>query len=330
MTKNTILKITNKNFIFENKRIDFFLKTNFPNYSRSYLQKLSKNNLILVNDKTVNPSYKLKKNDVIKIQNLEALKITKKIIPENIPIDIIFEDENIIVINKPSMMVVHPACGNFSKTLVNALLYHFNNLPLSQNSDKMAWARPGLVHRLDKETSGIMIIAKDEKSLYNLSKQFENRKIKKTYLAICYSKTDLEAGKINIAINRSNINRKKMALTSEANKTAKQAITYFKVLEKLKNNLVLIEAKPETGRTHQIRVHLQYVGYPILGDSLYGVTIKNFKLNFPLLEVRTLLHAYEIEFFHPVTNEKIKLQAKIPKDFKKILDSFRLGCVDTI
>jgi 23S rRNA pseudouridine1911/1915/1917 synthase len=320
-----VLNISGENSIFEKKRLDFFLKSKFENYSRSYFQKLLQNDLIFVNSKIEPASYKLKKDDIIEIKNLNALEISQTLKPENIKIDIIFEDDDIVVINKPAMMVVHPACGNFSGTLVNALCYHFENLPNSEkNKDIMSWSRPGLVHRLDKETSGIIIIAKNENSLINLAKQFEKRKVHKTYLAICYAKTDLSQGKINIAISRSKIDRKKMSVASSSDESAKPSITNFKVIQKLTNSLVVIEAKPETGRTHQIRVHLQYTGYPILNDSVYGVSLKNFKKIFPNIEERTLLHAHKIEFFHPRTNEKICLEAKIPEDFESIINLYSI------
>jgi len=299
-------------------RLDLFLKEKFPEYSRSYFQKLIENGDILVNSSPNQVGYKLKARDVVEINFKETTALTK-IEAENIPLDIIYEDSDLIAINKPAQMVVHPACGNFSGTLVNAVAGHFNDfeLPTAKDSrDEMSWTRPGLVHRLDKETSGIILIAKNEDSLYKLSKQFETRKIKKTYLAISLANNDVNEGKINIAIVRDNHDRKKMSVANDTDENAKQAVTYFKVLKKLNDGLVLIEAKPETGRTHQIRVHLTQIGYPILGDSVYGIQIKRLRNDV----TRTMLHAYKIEFQHPRTNEKMVLTAEIPEDFNKILN----------
>ena len=216
-------------------------------------------------------------------------------------------------------MVVHPACGNYTGTLVNALMFHFSNLPsLDKN-----FVRPGIVHRLDKETSGIMIIAKNELAMKSLAKQFETRKIKKEYLAICYKKSDLDEGKINIKITRSKLDRKKMALSFDNDINAKTSVTNFRVLEKYKDNIVLIKALPETGRTHQIRLHLSYVGYPIINDSVYGVKYKIFNQNFPNLLPRTLLHAKSISFFHPKSKKFLNMEAKIPNDFQKIISFYK-------
>lgn len=301
---------------FVKKRLDLFLKEMYPDYSRSYFQKLAENGDVLVNSVKQDVGYKLKLADVVEVKFSETQGLSK-IEAENIALDIIYEDEDLIAINKPAQMVVHPACGNFSGTLVNAVSWHFKSLPFSKDArDEMSWTRPGLVHRLDKETSGIILIAKNDDSLYKLSQQFETRKIKKTYLAICFANNDVNEGKINIAIIRDEHDRKKMSVANTNVKNAKEAVTYFKVKQKLDDGLVLIEAKPETGRTHQIRVHLAHIGYPILGDSVYGVQLKRLRDEVK----RTMLHAYQIEFQHPRTKEKMVLRAEIPEDFNKILD----------
>jgi 23S rRNA pseudouridine1911/1915/1917 synthase len=297
------------------KRLDLFLKEKYPEYSRSYFQKLAISGDIFVNSVISDVGHKLKLGDLVEVM-LSKQTASSKIEPENIALDIIYEDEDLIAVNKPAQMVVHPACGNFSGTLVNALSWHFNNLPFAKDArDEMSWTRPGLVHRLDKETSGIILIAKNDDSLYKLAKQFESRKIKKTYLAICLANNDVNEGKINIAIIRDHHDRKKMSVATINEENAKQAVTYFKVKQKLTDGLVLIEAKPETGRTHQIRVHLSQIGYPILGDTVYGIQLKRLKEDV----TRTMLHAYQIEFEHPRTKEKMILKAEIPADFNKIL-----------
>ncbi|MCP3659237.1 MAG: RluA family pseudouridine synthase [Bacteroidetes bacterium] len=298
----------------KNKRLDTYLKEKYPDYSRSYFKKLIQEKLVLVNSTPRNAGYKVKPDDRVTV-DFKDFGVLTKIEPENIFLDIIYEDEDLIVVNKPAGMVVHPACGNLSGTLVNALVYHFKNLPTSAKA-KDAWIRPGLVHRLDKETSGLILVAKNEVALYRLAKQFENREIKKTYLAICYKQSSHEKGNINIPIIRDKSDRKKMTLSNEG----KTAETYFEILHSdctpllsmpEDEDIVLVKVMPKTGRTHQIRVHLPYVGLPIIGDSVYGVILRKFKNKIK----RTMLHAYQIEFMHPITKKKMFLTASLAKDF---------------
>ncbi len=296
-------------------RLDIFLTKNYTDYSRSYFQNLLKNNKIYVNSSEAKANYLLKENDKIEIIFETRDKLTT-IEPENIELDIIFEDEHLIAVNKPANLVVHPACGNYSGTLVNALVNHFSSLPIrTTNPSANDWIRPGLVHRLDKETSGIILVAKTEEMLQKLAKLFEKRKIKKTYLAICLKNNNVSQGIIDIPISRSSLDRKKMAVAFPGTHNAKEARTYFCVKKELKNNFALVEASPETGRTHQIRVHLAHVGLPILGDTVYGVGNKKLKN----LATRTLLHSKSIEFFHPITKKNLKLEANLTEDFEKIL-----------
>jgi 23S rRNA pseudouridine1911/1915/1917 synthase len=293
------------------KRLDLFLRIIFPDYSRSYLQKLIKDKNVLINGSITNSGYKLRENDVLEIEFIDDIS-SSKILAQNIPLDIIFEDDDLIVINKTSGMVVHPACGNFTDTLVNALVYHFKNLPFRKN-DESSWIRPGLVHRLDKDTSGVIVIAKTDFALANLSKQFNDRLVKKTYRAIVKGILESDKGLIEAPIARDLNNRKRMSVSSSLQ--SRDAVTEYKVIKRFKSGYMLLEAMPKTGRTHQIRVHLKYIGCPILGDREYGVTPSNLINVLP----RTMLHAYSIEFTHPKTKKKVKFSAEIPEDFKRVI-----------
>ncbi|MFH1714980.1 MAG: RluA family pseudouridine synthase [Elusimicrobiota bacterium] len=298
---------------FKGRRLDAFLSKNYPQYSRTYFKNLIKDSHVLVNKKGSNAGYHLRDGDEIEISLIENTQFTE-IIPQNIPLNIIFEDDEIVVLNKPAGMVVHPACGNTGGTLVNALVYHFKDLPASKdNRDPMAWIRPGLVHRLDKDTSGIMIVAKTEKALSGLARQFNNRTIEKIYLAIVKGKLKSTEGIIDASIGRHAQNRKKMTVTADT--SAKPAITKYKVVKSFKDDINLLEVTIKTGRTHQIRVHLKYIGLPILGDPVYGVNPKMFKGNIK----RPMLHSYKLGFTHPLTNERMYFEAEIPEDFQSIL-----------
>lgn len=244
------------------KRIDSFLASELD-YTRSYLKKLILNGLVKVNGSSIKPNYKLKEGDSVDVNIPEAEKID--LMPENIPLDIIYEDDDIIVINKPQGMVVHPAPGNYSGTLVNALLYHCKNL-----SGINGELRPGIVHRLDKDTSGVMVVAKNDKAHLDLSNQIKERTILKKYIAIVEGVIKDDEGSIEAPIGRDHVERKKMAVTEDG----RYALTLYKVLERYKNNS-LIEATIKTGRTHQIRVHMSYIGHPIVGDEVYGYKNKD-------------------------------------------------------
>ena len=282
------------------ERIDSFLsgKTDF---TRTRIQQLIKDRNITVNGKPTKSSYKIEENDEIAIEVPEVE--TTEIKPENIKIDIVYEDSDIAVINKQAGLVVHPAHGHYSGTLVNAILYHIKDL-----SGINGEIRPGIVHRLDKDTSGLIVIAKNDKVHAALTEMFQEKKIRKTYLAILKGKLNKSEGKIVTQIGRDKNDRKKMTVIDDAAK-GKNAITNYRVISQ--NNLfTLVKVNIETGRTHQIRVHMRYLGYPILGDSVYGR-----KDN----EKRQMLHAYKLEFLHPVTGRQMEFTGEIPEDFQKAL-----------
>ena len=282
------------------ERIDSFLsgKTEF---TRTRIQQLIKDRNITVNGKPTKSSYKIEENDEIIIEVPEVE--TTEIKPENIKIDIVYEDSDIAVINKQAGLVVHPAHGHYSGTLVNAILYHIKDL-----SGINGEIRPGIVHRLDKDTSGLIVIAKNDKVHTALTEMFQEKKIRKTYLAILKGKLNKSEGKIVTQIGRDKNDRKKMTVIDDATK-GKNAITNYRVISQ--NNLfTLVKINIETGRTHQIRVHMRYLGYPILGDSVYGR-----KDN----EKRQMLHAYKLEFIHPVTGRQMEFIGEIPEDFQKAL-----------
>lgn len=282
------------------ERIDSFLsgKTEF---TRTRIQQLIKDKNITVNGKATKSSYKIEENDEIVIEVPEAE--TTEIKPENIKIDIVYEDSDIAVINKQAGLVVHPAHGHYSGTLVNAILYHIKDL-----SGINGEIRPGIVHRLDKDTSGLIVIAKNDKVHTALTEMFQEKKIRKTYLAILKGKLNKTEGKVVTQIGRDKNDRKKMTVIDDITK-GKNAITNYKVVSQ--NNLfTLVKVNIETGRTHQIRVHMRHLGYPILGDSVYGR-----KDN----EKRQMLHAYKLEFLHPVTGHQMEFTGEIPEDFQKAL-----------
>lgn len=282
------------------ERIDSFLsgKTDF---TRTRIQQLIKDRNITVNGKPTKSSYKIEENDEITIEVPEVE--TTEIKPENIKIDIVYEDSDIAVINKQAGLVVHPAHGHYSGTLVNALLYHIKDL-----SGINGEIRPGIVHRLDKDTSGLIVIAKNDKVHAALTEMFQEKKIRKTYLAILKGKLNKSEGKIVTQIGRDKNDRKKMTVIDDAAK-GKNAITNYRVISQ--NNLfTLVKVNIETGRTHQIRVHMRHLEYPILGDSVYGR-----KDN----EKRQMLHAYKLEFIHPVTGRQMEFIGEIPEDFQKAL-----------
>ena len=282
------------------ERIDSFLsgKTDF---TRTRIQQLIKDRNITVNGEPTKSSYKIEENDEIIIEVPEVE--TTEIKPENIKIDIVYEDSDIAVINKQAGLVVHPAHGHYSGTLVNAILYHIKDL-----SGINGEIRPGIVHRLDKDTSGLIVIAKNDKVHAALTEMFQEKKIRKTYLAILKGKLNKTEGKVVTQIGRDKNDRKKMTVIDDITK-GKNAITNYKVVSQ--NNLfTLVKVNIETGRTHQIRVHMRHLGYPILGDSVYGR-----KDN----EKRQMLHAYKLEFLHPVTGHQMEFTGEIPEDFQKAL-----------
>lgn len=285
------------------KRIDSFIPMVQEDISRSMVQKLIEQKNIKVNGKETKHSYKLKLNDEIEIFVPEAKEINLK--AQDIPLNVIYEDNDIIVINKPKGMVVHPANGNPDGTLVNAVM----NKCKDSLSGIGGEIRPGIVHRLDKDTSGAIIVAKNDKAHIALSEQLKNHEVKKTYLALVRGIIKENEATINMPIARSKKDRKKM----DVDKEGKEAITHFKVLGRYKNKYTLLQINLETGRTHQIRVHLSHIGYPIIGDEVYSNGKNEWNVS------GQCLHAWKLEFNHPVTGEKISLEAEIPEYFKNII-----------
>jgi len=285
------------------KRIDSFIPMVQEDISRSMVQKLIEQKNIKVNGKETKHSYKLKLNDEIEIFVPEAKEIDLK--AQDIPLNVIYEDNDIIVINKPKGMVVHPANGNPDGTLVNAVM----NLCKDSLSGIGGEIRPGIVHRLDKDTSGAIIVAKNDKAHISLSEQLKNHEVKKTYLALVRGIIKENEATINMPIARSKKDRKKM----DVDKDGKEAITHFKVLGRYKNKYTLLQINLETGRTHQIRVHLSHIGYPIIGDEVYSNGKNEWNVS------GQCLHAWKLEFIHPITGKKISLEAEIPEYLKNII-----------
>ena len=279
-------------------RLDAFLAEN-TELSRSKITKLIKSGNILVNKKEIKAGYSLKLDDEITI-NYEEEPMEAQ--PEDIPLDIVYEDNDVIVVNKANKMVVHPAAGNRNGTLVNALLYHSNELS-SINGD----FRPGIVHRIDSETTGLLMIAKNDKSHIKLAEQLKEKTTHRIYYALVWGVINNETGTIDAPIGRDTRDRKKMTVTGE---NSKEAVTHFKVIERYKN-ATLIELKLETGRTHQIRVHMNYIGHPVVNDPVYGKK-KLFD------ETGQCLHAKELGFIHPTTKKFIKFDSELPTSFKNI------------
>lgn len=298
MENEIILKVEEND---EKERIDSFLSKKIE-LTRTRIQQLIKEEKIIVNNKKIKASYKVELNDIVSVKIPELKEV--EIVPENIAINIIYEDDDIAVINKQAGLVVHPAQGHYSGTLVNAVMYHIKNL-----SGINGELRPGIVHRLDKDTSGLILIAKNDKAHNELTRMFQEKEVKKTYLAILKGKLNKKAGKIITNIGRDKNDRKKMTVLKGKDE-GKLAITNYKLIEQ--NNLFsLVEVNIETGRTHQIRVHMKYLGYPILGDSVYGRQDS---------EKRQMLHAYKLEFLHPITKNPMKFIGELEEDFKKVMD----------
>lgn len=293
-----------KYIVCENgKRLDAYIANQDENITRTSAQRLIEQGHILVNGKQQKVSYKVMVNDIITIEEVQAQPIELK--AQDIPIEIIYEDKDIIVVNKPKGMVVHPANGNPDGTLVNAILAICKD-SLSGIGGEI---RPGIVHRIDKDTSGILIVAKNDKAHVNMSEQIKNHEVKKKYIALVRGVIKENEATIDMPIGRSNSDRKKMAI----NKNGKNAITHIKVLKRY-DKYTLLEVNIETGRTHQIRVHLSHIGYPIIGDYVYS----NGKNEFGI--IGQCLHARSLEFKHPITGNDMKLEAPMPDYFNEILN----------
>ncbi len=302
--RNIIYNISKEN---EGMRIDKYLAEKYGDFSRSYIQKLIDEKNVTVNKNTIKRSYKLISNDEIKLIIPEPEEA--KIEAVEMKFDIIYEDKDLIVINKAPGRVIHPSKGHFGDTVVNGLLNYTENL-----SGIKGVKRPGIVHRLDKDTSGVLLIAKNDKTHRFLAKEFKKRNTKKIYRALLCGQLPYNKGKIDAPIGRDKFNRKRMAVKKD---NSKKAITIFKVLERY-DDYTYVEIELKTGRTHQIRVHFSYLGNPVLGDEKYGgdssgyITVK-----------RQLLHAYKLGFNHPGKNKFMKFTAPLPDDFLKVLEKMK-------
>ena len=292
-------QITEQNI---NQRLDMYIASLDLDLSRSMAQKMIEKGQVVVNDKIPKTSYKTKLGDVVKI-TFEEPKETK-VKAQDIPLDIIYEDNDIIVINKPKGMVVHPGNGNPDGTLVNAVLNHCKD-SLSGIGGEI---RPGIVHRLDKDTSGLIIIAKNDKTHINLSKQIQERSVKKIYTALVKGVIPEDTATINMPIGRSKVDRKKMAVR----KDGKEAVTHIKVIKRY-NKYTLIRVKIDTGRTHQIRVHMAEIGYPVVGDEVYSNGKNEFNVH------GQMLHSTSLDFVHPITGKQMHFEAPLPKYFEEVL-----------
>ena len=287
-------------------RLDKYLSEQLEDYTRTFLQKRIEEGQVLVNDKPVTSKYKVQQGDRLHVTIPEAVEVD--IVAEDIPIDIFYEDEALLIINKPQGMVVHPAPGNYTGTLVNALLYHCKEGLSGINGE----IRPGIVHRIDKDTSGLLMIAKNDKAHLALSEQLKDHNITRKYHAIVYGHFKEEEGVVEKPLGRSPKDRKKMAIVADG----RYAKTHYRVLEQFKG-FTHLELTLYTGRTHQIRVHMASIGHPLLGDPVYGPTKKVFGLD------QQMLHAKVLGFTHPFTDEEMMFESPLPSYFLKIIDKLR-------
>lgn len=304
-------------------RLDKFLFDRLPNVTRTKIQGGIHEGFVKVNDRDVKPNYKVRPNDVIVVSLPEAPRDTE-VVPENIPLNIVFEDEHLLIVNKPAGMVVHPAFQNWSGTLVNALAYHFKQLPEMPGNE----GRPGLVHRIDKDTSGLLVIAKSEVALTKLAKQFFDHTIERTYWALVWGEPEPPQGTINVNVGRSFKDRR-ITVAYEDAEHGRKAITHYKVLKALRY-VSLVECKLETGRTHQIRAHMKYLGHPLFNDTSYGgdqilkgTTFSKYKAfveNCFDIMPRQALHAKTLGFVHPASGKFMQFDSELPEDFNNVLE----------
>ncbi len=290
-------------------RIDAFLASMLDGVTRSYIQRLIKSGLVTVHEKAVKPSYKVSEGEETEVILPEPEKVD--LLPEDIPLEIFYEDSDIIVINKPKGMVVHPAAGHVSGTLVNALMYHCGDSLSGINGV----LRPGIVHRIDKDTTGLLVCCKNDTAHNVMAEKFAAHDITRVYTAICHNRFSDSEGTVDIGISRSKADRKMMAVDP----AGKRAVTHYKVIEELSQNMSLIECRLETGRTHQIRVHMSYIKHPILGDTTYGPK------KIPVAgTIGQTLHAGVLGFEHPITKEYMEFKAPLPGYFVSILNKLTL------
>jgi len=311
-------------------RVDKFLMNFIENATRNKIQQAAKNGNILVNEIPVKQNHKVKPNDVVRVL-LSHPPAEQLLIAEDLPIDIVYEDDAVIVVNKKAGMVVHPGHGNYSGTLVNGLIHHIENLPTNSNE------RPGLVHRIDKDTSGLLVVAKTESALANLSKQFFDRTTERLYYALVWGNIDEDEGRIEGNIGRSLKNRLQMDVFPEGD-FGKHAVTHFKVIDRFMY-VTLVQCKLETGRTHQIRAHFKHIGHTLFNDERYGgndilkgttfTKYKQFVQNCFKTLPRQALHAKTLGFTHPTTGEFMRFNSEVPEDIKACLEKWRTYTVNS-
>ena len=306
-------------------RVDKFLMNMIENTTRNKIQQAAENGSILVNDVAVKSNYKVKAGDVVRLV-LAHPTYEQLLTPENIPLDIVYEDDQLLVINKPAGMVVHPGHGNYSGTLVNALAYHFENLPMNSSE------RPGLVHRIDKDTTGLLVVAKTEHAMAYLTKQFAEKTSEREYVALVWGNIEEDEGTVEGNIGRHDTNRMRMAVHSDEEK-GKPAVTHYKVLERF-GYVTLVSCQLETGRTHQIRVHMKHIGHTLFNDERYGgdsilkgttfTKYKQFVDNCFKVLPRQALHAKTLGFEHPITKEFLRFDTPIPQDLQECIEKWRV------
>lgn len=303
-------------------RIDKFLMARLPNATRTKVQDGIHDEFVKVNDLPVKPNYKVRPGDVVTVLFPEPPRDTE-VIPENIPLNIVYEDDHLLIINKPAGMVVHPAYQNWSGTVVNALAYHFKQLPQMAGNE----GRPGLVHRIDKDTSGLLVIAKTERALTHLAKQFFNHTIQRTYWAMVWGVPDPAEGTIDVNVGRG-LKDRRITVAFPEGEYGRRAITHYKLLQDLRY-VSVVECRLETGRTHQIRAHMKHIGHTLFNDATYGgdqvlkgtvfSKYKQFVDNCFQVIPRQALHAKTLGFTHPVTNEKMEFDSELPDDFRNAI-----------
>ena len=306
-------------------RVDKFLMNMIENTTRNKIQKAAENGSILVNDVAVKSNYKVKAGDVVRLV-LAHPTYEQLLTPENIPLDIVYEDDQLLVINKPACMVVHPGHGNYSGTLVNALAYHFENLPMNSSE------RPGLVHRIDKDTTGLLVVAKTELAMAYLTKQFAEKTSEREYVALVWGNIEEDEGTVEGNIGRHDTNRMRMAV-HESDEKGKPAVTHYKVLERF-GYVTLVSCQLETGRTHQIRVHMKHIGHTLFNDERYGgdailkgttfTKYKQFVDNCFKVLPRQALHAKTLGFEHPISKEFLRFDTPIPQDLQECIEKWRV------
>ncbi|MFC2186495.1 RluA family pseudouridine synthase [Peijinzhouia sedimentorum] len=306
-------------------RLDKFLMDRLPNISRNKVQSAIKDGYVLVNGNEIKPNYRVRPSDEVVISLPEPPRETD-ILPEDIPLDIIHEDSDLMIVNKPPGMVVHPAFNNWTGTLVNALVWHFKSLPEMEGNE----GRPGLVHRIDKDTSGLLVIAKSERAMSSLAKQFYDHSIERTYYALVWGDVKEDKGTINVHLGRSLKDRRVVTAFPDAD-FGRHAITHYQVLKRLRY-VTLIKCNLETGRTHQIRAHMKYLGHPLFNDAMYGgdkilkgTQFSNYKAfvnNCFKAMPRQALHAKSLGFIHPATKEFVQFEIDLPEDFKIVMDKW--------